>query len=191
MALRNKIVAIKPSDDLHSETLQSCLATQAQLVNTAGRKIVMLENALDTLLKQNKDLGKAVKAGRASYRPEEISEVRSKLSSAKVDFADAMERIREGAWKEQRRRERVRIWIAGHIREREPYISDDDVDDLLKRADLGSAKGVAKVSSDLTSYPALYALASASPVPPCKAALIASLQTRSPSWPLSPMVCAS
>lgn len=54
-----------------------------------------------------------------------------------------MERIREGAYKEQQKRERTRIWMARHIRHREPDIDDKDVKGLLKAAELGSADGVA------------------------------------------------
>ena len=53
-----------------------------------------------------------------------------------------MERIREGAYKEQQKRERTRIWMARHIRSREPEIEDKDVRGLLKAAELGAAEGV-------------------------------------------------
>lgn len=60
------------------------------------------------------------------------------------DFADCMDRIREGAWKEQERRERTRIWMARHMRVREPEIEDQHVRTLLKKAELGAAEGVAQ-----------------------------------------------
>jgi len=55
-----------------------------------------------------------------------------------------MERIREGAYKEQQKRARTRVWMARHIRSREPEIEDDDVKGLLKAAELGAADGVAE-----------------------------------------------
>lgn len=59
-----------------------------------------------------------------------------------------MERIREGAWKEEERRERTRIWMARHMRSREPEMEDEEVRKLLKAAELGAADGVAQ--SDVT-----------------------------------------
>lgn len=51
-------------------------------------------------------------------------------------------RIREGAQQEAFRRERTRIWMARHIRHREPDIEDSDVRKLLKAAELGAADGI-------------------------------------------------
>lgn len=59
-----------------------------------------------------------------------------------------MERIREGAWKEEERRERTRIWMARHMRNREPEMEDEEIRKLLKAAELGAADGVAQ--SDVT-----------------------------------------
>lgn len=53
-------------------------------------------------------------------------------------------RIREGAQQEAFRRERTRIWMARHIRHREPNIADRDVRGLLKAAELGAADGIAE-----------------------------------------------
>lgn len=71
-----------------------------------------------------------------------------------------MERIRDEAWKEQDRRQRIWIKMAQHIRQNEPDIPDSDVKGLLKAAELGAADGVANV--DVTSYAGLWALHSES-----------------------------
>lgn len=71
-----------------------------------------------------------------------------------------MERIRDEAWKEQDKRQRIRIKMAEHIRTNEPKISDSDVKSLLKAAELGAADGVA--ANDVTSYAGLWALHSRS-----------------------------
>ncbi|GAA5954345.1 hypothetical protein JCM21900_005037 [Sporobolomyces salmonicolor] len=137
VSLCNKIATLKPSEDLGQD----------------------LKTWLLQLHKWNKDVKKIVGSGQAGETRKEVGEIKFQLANAKLDFADAMERIREGAYKEHERRERTRIWMARHIRAREPDIDDHDVKGLLVAAELGAADGVQ--ASDMTSvesYAGLWAL---------------------------------
>ncbi|GAA5870259.1 hypothetical protein JCM1840_001604 [Sporobolomyces johnsonii] len=156
VSLRNKIATLKPSEDLGQESLRADLDSLATLTTQSGRAIVSLETWLLQLHKWSKDVKKLVKSGQAGETMKEVGEIKFQLANAKLDFADAMERIREGAYKEQERRERTRIWMARHIRAREPDIEDHDVKGLLIAAELGAADGVQ--ASDVTSYAGLWAL---------------------------------
>ncbi|GAA5887571.1 hypothetical protein JCM5296_002622 [Sporobolomyces johnsonii] len=156
VSLRNKVATLKPSEDLGQESLRADLDSLAALTTQSGRAIVSLETWLLQLHKWSKDVKKLVKSGQAGETMKEVGEIKFQLANAKLDFADAMERIREGAYKEQERRERTRIWMARHIRAREPDIEDRDVKGLLIAAELGAADGVQ--ASDVTSYAGLWAL---------------------------------
>ncbi|GJN91722.1 hypothetical protein Rhopal_004745-T1 [Rhodotorula paludigena] len=156
VGLRNKIVRLDPRVDVGQVSLRADLDALSALTTQTGKGIVAIETWLTALHKWSKQLKAYVKAGQAGETLKEVGEVKYHLATAKLDFANAMERIREGAWKEQERRERTRIWMAAHIREREPDIDDRDVKGLLKAAELGAADGVAK--SHVTSYAGLWAL---------------------------------
>ncbi|GAA6059592.1 hypothetical protein JCM10212_005091 [Sporobolomyces blumeae] len=156
VALRNQICSLKPSVDIGQVSLQADLHSLSALTTDSGRKIVSLETWLLQLHEWSKQVGKLVKSGQAGETMAEVGEIKFQLANAKLDFADAMERIREGAWKEQERRERTRQWMARRIRAREPEIEDEDVKGLLKAAELGAADGVAQ--SHVTSYAGLWAL---------------------------------
>ncbi|KAM0753688.1 hypothetical protein T439DRAFT_332249 [Meredithblackwellia eburnea MCA 4105] len=155
-ALRKKIASIDPQEDIGSVSIKSDLDAQSHLVTDTGRAILSLETWLTALVNRNKALRALVKSGEAKFRPEEIGEVKFQLASAKLDFADGMERIREYAWKEQEKRMRTRMKIARHIRANEPMIPDKDVKALLKAAELGAAEGIEQ--NDVTSYAGLWAL---------------------------------
>ncbi|GAA5823449.1 hypothetical protein JCM5353_002152 [Sporobolomyces roseus] len=156
VAMRNKIVSLKPSVDVGQVSLQADLKGLAALTTDSGKRIVSLETWLLQLHKWSKEVKKLVKSGQAGETMKEVGEIKFQLANAKLDFAAAMERIREGAYKEQQKRERTRIWMARHIRSREPEIEDKDVKGLLKAAELGAADGVAQ--SHVTSYAGLWAL---------------------------------
>ncbi|GAA5892441.1 hypothetical protein JCM6882_005617 [Rhodosporidiobolus microsporus] len=156
LSLRNKIVTLDPKVDVGQVSLRADLDSLSSLTTQTGKTIVNIETWLLQLHKWSKDVRKLVKSGQAGETMQEVGEIKFHLASAKVDFADAMERIREGAYKEQERRERTRIWMARHIRSREPEIEDRDVKGLLKAAELGAADGVAE--SHVTSYAGLWAL---------------------------------
>jgi hypothetical protein len=169
VALRNKIASLKPVQDIGDVSIKEDLSALSKLTTVTGRAIVSLEVWLVSLHKWSKDIKALIKAGKATATLQELAEVKQQITSAKVvswpssplprslpiceserpnsleqDFADAMERIREGAYKEQARRERTRIWMAKHIRTREPDIDDHEVHSLLKAAELGAAEGVAQ-----------------------------------------------
>ncbi|CEQ42157.1 SPOSA6832_03941 [Sporobolomyces salmonicolor] len=148
VSLRNKVNMLKPSEDLGQESLRADLDSLAALTTQSGRAIVSLETWLLQLHKWSKDVKKLVRSGQAGETMKEVGEIKFQLANAKLDFADAMERIRKGAYKEQERRERTRIWMARHIRAREPDIDDHDVKGLLIAAELGAADGVQ--ASDVT-----------------------------------------
>ncbi|GAA5989338.1 hypothetical protein JCM11641_002767 [Rhodosporidiobolus odoratus] len=156
LRLRNMIATLNPRVDVGQTSLRADLDSLSALTTQTGKTIVSLETWLLQLHKWSKDVKKLVKAGKAGETMQEVGEIKAQLASAKLDFADAMERVREGAWKEQERRERTRIWMARHIRAREPEIEDKDVKGLLKASELGAADGVAQ--SDVTSYAGLFAL---------------------------------
>ncbi|GAA5944393.1 hypothetical protein JCM1841_005567 [Sporobolomyces salmonicolor] len=156
VSLRNKVNMLKPSEDLGQESLRADLDSLAALTTQSGRAIVSLETWLLQLHKWSKDVKKLVRSGQAGETMKEVGEIKFQLANAKLDFADAMERIRKGAYKEQERRERTRIWMARHIRAREPDIDDHDVKGLLIAAELGAADGVQ--ASDVTSYAGIWAL---------------------------------
>ncbi|GAA5961886.1 hypothetical protein JCM3765_006423 [Sporobolomyces pararoseus] len=156
VAMRNKIVSLKPSVDVGQVSLQADLHALAALTTDCGKRIVSLETWLTQLHKWSKEVKKLIKSGKAGETMAEVGEIKFELANAKLDFAAAMERIREGAYKEQQKRERTRIWMARHIRAREPEIEDKDVKGLLKAAELGAADGVAE--SHVTSYAGLWAL---------------------------------
>ncbi|GAA6035307.1 hypothetical protein JCM8097_008809 [Rhodosporidiobolus ruineniae] len=155
LALRNKIVQLDPRADVGQVSLRSDLDAHSSLTTQTGKTIVSLETWLLQLHAWAKQVKRLVKEGKAGETLQEVAEIKYQLAGAKLDFADAMERIREGAWKEQERRERTRIWMAKHIRQREPEIEDRDVKGLLKAAELGAADGVCH--SDVTSYAGLWA----------------------------------
>ncbi|GAA5983066.1 hypothetical protein JCM5350_006801 [Sporobolomyces pararoseus] len=156
VAMRNKIVSLKPSVDVGQVSLQADLHALAALTTDSGKRIVSLETWLTQLHKWSKEVKKLIKSGKAGETMAEVGEIKFELANAKLDFAAAMERIREGAYKEQQKRERTRIWMARHIRAREPEIEDKDVKGLLKAAELGAADGIAE--SHVTSYAGLWAL---------------------------------
>ncbi|GAA5922132.1 uncharacterized protein JCM15063_003197 [Sporobolomyces koalae] len=156
VSLRNQIVSLKPSVDVGQVSLQADLHALATLTTDSGKRIVSLETWLLQLHKWSKQVRKLIKEGKAGETVQEVGEIKFELANAKLDFAAAMERIREGAYKEQQKRERTRIWMARHIRSREPEIEDEDVKGLLKAAELGAADGVAE--SHVTSYAGLWAL---------------------------------
>ncbi|BGP12973.1 hypothetical protein JCM10213v2_000890 [Rhodosporidiobolus nylandii] len=156
LALRNKIATLDPRVDIGQASLRADLDALSALTTQTGKSIVSLETWLLQLHKWSKDVRKLVKSGQAGETMQEVGEIKYQLASAKIDFANAMERIREGAYKEQERRQRTRLWMARHIRSREPDIEDRDVKGLLKAAELGAADGVAQ--SHVTSYAGLFAL---------------------------------
>ncbi|GAA6021131.1 hypothetical protein JCM11491_005648 [Sporobolomyces phaffii] len=156
VAVRNKIVALDPSVDVGQVSLQADLHVLAALTTDSGKRVVSLETWLLQLHQWSKKVKNLVKSGKAGATAAEIGEIKFELANAKLDFAAAMERIREGAYKEQQKRERTRIWMARHIRAREPEIEDVDVVGLLKAAELGAADGV--MQSHVTSYAGLWAL---------------------------------
>ncbi|KAI5480027.1 hypothetical protein MNV49_001992 [Pseudohyphozyma bogoriensis] len=155
-ALRKKISKIDPWEDVGGISTRADLDSLSALTTQTGRSIASLENWLTALHKQTKGMRAAVKAKQSTIKPQEIGELKFQISSAKLDFADALERIREGAWQEQEHRQRVRLWMARHIRAREVDIEDDEVKSLLKASELGAADGVA--NNDVTSYAGLWAL---------------------------------
>lgn len=167
--MRNKIVSLKPSVDVGQVSLQADLHALAALTTESGKRIVSLETWLLSLHKWSKDVRKLIKEGKAGETIQEDGEIKFELANARLvstpsssyfpprierliagpghlvqDFAGAMERIREGAYKEQEKRQRTRIWMARHIRSREPEIEDQDVVGLLKAAEMGAADGVAE-----------------------------------------------
>ncbi|GAA5831469.1 hypothetical protein JCM11251_004034 [Rhodosporidiobolus azoricus] len=156
LSLRNAIVTLDPKVDIGQVSLRADLDSLSSLTTQTGKTIVSLETWLWQLHEWSWNLRKMVKAGQAGETLQEVGEIKFQLASAKLDFADAMDRIREGAFKEQERRSRTRIWMARHIRSREPDIEDHDVRGLLKAAELGAADGVAQ--SHVTSYAGLWAL---------------------------------
>ncbi|KAM0793086.1 hypothetical protein ACM66B_000569 [Microbotryomycetes sp. NB124-2] len=156
--IRNKIVTLSPKQDPGQQSVRAMLNGQASLVNDTGRRIVALEQWLLGLYHWMKDLRAAVKRGETGASLNDVAEVKYQISSAKLDFANAMSRIREGAWKEEERRERTRVWMARHMRLREPDWEDEQVRKMLKAAELDSAKGIGKHLQDVTSYAALFAL---------------------------------
>ncbi|GAA5853550.1 hypothetical protein JCM8547_002502 [Rhodosporidiobolus lusitaniae] len=156
LALRNKIVSNDPKVDIGQASLRADLDSLSALTTQSGKTIVSLETWLLSLHRWSKDVKKLVKSGQAGETMQEVGEIKYQLASAKLDFADCMERIREGAYKEQERRERCRVFMSRHIRAREPGIEDRDVKGLLKAAELGAADGVA--ASHVTSYAGLWAL---------------------------------
>ncbi|GAA5915302.1 uncharacterized protein JCM6883_002390 [Sporobolomyces salmoneus] len=156
VSMRNKIVSLDPSVDIGQVSLQADLHALAALTTSSGKKIVSLETWLTQLHKWSKQVKQLIKEGKAGESIKEVGEIKFELANAKLDFAAAMERIREGAYKEQQKRERTRIWMARHVRSREPEIKDDDVKGLLKAAELGAADGVKE--SHVTSYAGLWAL---------------------------------
>ncbi|KAK4058179.1 hypothetical protein OIO90_000918 [Microbotryomycetes sp. JL221] len=154
--VRNKIATLSPKQDPEHKSLKAMLDGQAALVTDTGRRIVALEKWLSGLYEWMKDLRAARKRGTTSATSQDIAEVKFQLSSAKLDFANAMERIREGAWKEEERRERTRIWMAKHMRWRQPELEDDQVKSMLKAAELTAASGIG--NQDVISYAGLFAL---------------------------------
>lgn len=74
-------------------------------------------------------------------------------------FAEAMNRVRLGAFQEQDHRQRTRNWMAYHIRSNEPDIENDELKGLLEAAELGAQDGIA--DNHVTSYAGLWALNSA------------------------------
>lgn len=154
--MRNKIASLKPHDDVGQVSLHADMTALASLTTASGKKIVALETWLVKLHEWCWGLRKSMKKGKSTATKQEIAEMKFQLSGAKLDFADAMDRIREGAWKEQERRQRTRIWMARHIRTREDDIEDDEVGKMLKAAELGAADGVAQ--HDVISYAGLWAL---------------------------------
>ncbi|GAA5850523.1 hypothetical protein JCM9279_007528 [Rhodotorula babjevae] len=156
VSLRNMVVRLDPKVDVGQVSLRADLDSLAALTTKTGKGVVALEMWLGSLQKWGKQVRELVKAGQVGETMKEVGEIKYHLASARLDFEDAMERIREGAFKEKERRQRVRIWMARHIRSREPYIEDKDVKGLLKAAELGSADGVAE--SHVTSYAGLFAL---------------------------------
>ncbi|ORY72739.1 hypothetical protein BCR35DRAFT_333916 [Leucosporidium creatinivorum] len=156
LSLRNKIASLHPSEDVGQVSLRADMEALSALTTQSGRAIVSLEVWLTRLKQWSSMLRKWIKEGTVHATLQEVGEIKYQLASAKMDFADAMERIREGAWKEEERRERTRIWMARHMRSREPEMEDDEIRKLLKAAELGAADGVAQ--SDVTSYAGLWAL---------------------------------
>ncbi|GAA5897443.1 hypothetical protein JCM8208_003273 [Rhodotorula glutinis] len=156
VSLRNMVVRLDPKVDVGQVSLRADLDSLAALTTKTGKGVVALETWLGALQKWGKQVRELVKAGQVGETMKEVGEIKYHLASARLDFEDAMERIREGAFKEKERRQRTRIWMARHIRSREPYIEDKDVKGLLKAAELGSADGVAQ--SHVTSYAGLFAL---------------------------------
>ncbi|BGP36832.1 hypothetical protein JCM10449v2_000734 [Rhodotorula kratochvilovae] len=154
--LRNNIVRLDPKVDVGQVSLRADLDTLAALTTKTGKGIVGLETWLGALQKWGRQVRELVKSGQVGETMKEVGEIKYHLSSAQLDFEDAMERIREGAFKEKERRQRTRIWMARHIRSREPGIEDKDVKGLLKAAELGAADGIAQ--SHVTSYAGLFAL---------------------------------
>ncbi|KAL8276504.1 hypothetical protein RQP46_011105 [Phenoliferia psychrophenolica] len=155
-ALRKKITKISPEEDVGQVSIKADLDALASLTTDSGKAILSLETWLTALYARGKNLRALVKSGSVDFTPEEVGEVKFQISSAKLDFADAMERIRDEAWKEQERRQRIRIKMARHIRWSEPGITDSEIKSLLKAAELGAADGVA--ANDVTSYAGLWAL---------------------------------
>ncbi|GAA5934177.1 hypothetical protein JCM3775_006927 [Rhodotorula graminis] len=156
VSLRNMVVRLDPKVDVGQVSLRADLDSLAALTTKTGKGVVALETWLGALQKWGKQVRELVKAGQVGETMKEVGEIKYHLASARLDFEDALERIREGAFKEKERRQRTRIWMARHIRSREPYIEDKDVKGLLKAAELGSADGVAQ--SHVTSYAGLFAL---------------------------------
>ncbi|GAA5866711.1 hypothetical protein JCM3774_001966 [Rhodotorula dairenensis] len=154
--LRNKIVSLDPKVDVGQVSLKADLDALAALTTQTGRGIVAIEDWLLSLRDWSKKVKAMVKAGQTGETLEEVAEIKYHIATAKMDFAAAMERIREGAQQEAFRRERTRIWMARHIRHREPDIEDSDVRKLLKAAELGSADGIQECP--VTSYAGLFAL---------------------------------
>ncbi|GAA6047858.1 hypothetical protein JCM3770_004677 [Rhodotorula araucariae] len=154
--LRNVIVRLDPKVDVGQESLRVDLDSLAALTTKTGKGIVGLETWLTSLQNWGQQVRQLVKDGKVGETLKEVGEIRYHLCSAQLDFEDAMERIREGAFKEKERRQRTRIWMARHIRAREPGIEDKDVKGLLKAAELGAADGIAE--SHVTSYAGLFAL---------------------------------
>ncbi|KAK4054772.1 hypothetical protein OIV83_000696 [Microbotryomycetes sp. JL201] len=158
VSIRNKIVTLSPKQDPDQKSLRAMLNGQASLVNDTGRRIVALEQWLMGLYNWMRDLRAATKRGETAASLQDAAEVKYQISSARLDFADAMSRVREGAWKEEERRERTRLWMARHMRFREPDWDDDQVRKTLKAAEIDSARGIGKNLQDVTSYAALFAL---------------------------------
>ncbi|GAA5979973.1 hypothetical protein JCM10908_001486 [Rhodotorula pacifica] len=154
--LRNKIVSLDPKVDVGQVSLKADLDALAALTTQTGRGIVAIEDWLLGLHDWSKKVKALVKSGQAGETLEEVGEIKYHIANAKMDFAEAMERIREGAQQEAFRRERTRIWMARHIRHREPDVEDGNVRGLLKAAELGAADGIEECP--VTSYAGLFAL---------------------------------
>ncbi|GAA6011580.1 hypothetical protein JCM8202_004076 [Rhodotorula sphaerocarpa] len=156
VALRNKIVSLDPRVDVGQVSLRADLDALASLTTQTGRGVISIEHWVLNLHDWSRRVKALVKSGQAEETLQEVGEIKFHIASAKMDFAEAMERIREGAQKEAFRRERARIWLARHIRYREPNLSDRDVRTLLKAAELGAADGLQ--ACPVTSYAGLFAL---------------------------------
>lgn len=84
VAMRNKIVSLKPSVDVGQVSLQADLKGLAALTTDSGKRIVSLETWLLQLHKWSKEVKKLVKSGQAGETMKEVGEIKFQLANAKL-----------------------------------------------------------------------------------------------------------